>query len=273
MASGKANADIAAMHILRSTFLPHYVRFIRPPYTTDPFPHTSHESTHVLPDDPSPSQTRGSQPHLRSQTVVLTSASQSESEVLDRFILFQLHEDVFSGDSSLHTARPDTLRDLFDFMQPRARLADLVRMYGERAGLFSSIMDVKPVVREERTEGRMVMIERHATGNSTFARLDSTQYPTEFACSQPSATTLTSKVEYSPSTSNAQENDLPFLPHSRIPHTSFRITFSTRTVGLVYVPHGRTVVQVFRERDEMLESSASQLVKGLKGWLVENSYY
>lgn len=57
--------------------------------------------------------------------------------MLDLYILHRLHEDVFADDSSLHTERTDTLRNLFSFMQPRARLSDLVREYGSSAGLIA----------------------------------------------------------------------------------------------------------------------------------------
>ncbi|KAI9507882.1 hypothetical protein F5148DRAFT_1201135 [Russula earlei] len=97
---------IACMHVLRSTFLPSYTSLIRPPYTSDPFP---------LQTPP------GS---------VGTALNRSrETVVLDLFIALKVHDDVFADESELHLGQPEAFRDLFDLMQPRARLDDLLRAY------------------------------------------------------------------------------------------------------------------------------------------------
>ena len=244
------------MHILRSTFLPHYVRFVRPPYTTDPFPQSSNEGTaraHLT--------AATSRASSQTQTVVPTSASQSESEVLDRFILFQLHEDVFSDDSSLHTARPDTLRDLFDFMQPRARLADLMRAYGSKAELFTSSLSLPSPSTVSATETGVGMV--------AASRMMSDR---PLPPSEPSRSTRTPKAEdtkavYIPATSTSMSNPGPHSKKRQIAHTALRVSFSPRSVGLVYIPQGRTIVQVPYERGEPLERAASRLVRGLSGWL------
>jgi len=94
------------MHVLRSTYLPSYTSFIRHPYTSDPFPLQTH------PGD------------------VATPLSRSrETVVLDRFIALKVHDDVFADESELHLGQPEAFRDLFDLMQPRARLEDLLRAY------------------------------------------------------------------------------------------------------------------------------------------------
>ncbi|KAF8953463.1 hypothetical protein BDZ97DRAFT_1713044 [Flammula alnicola] len=90
---------IASMHVLRSTYLPAYEALIRPGYSSDPFP--------------------------------------MGTPVLDRFILLKVRQDVFADESELHMDREDAFRDLFDVAQPRARLEDLVRIYGVREGVVS----------------------------------------------------------------------------------------------------------------------------------------
>ncbi|OCH87842.1 hypothetical protein OBBRIDRAFT_795823 [Obba rivulosa] len=105
---------IACMHVLRSTFLPAYTALIRPPYTSDPFPLTSPRPTYI------------------DSALSPIQSLQRETGVLDLFIAVKVREDVWSDDSSLHLEREETFKDLFDLMQPRARVEDLVRVYGIR---------------------------------------------------------------------------------------------------------------------------------------------
>ncbi|KAI6013230.1 hypothetical protein EDC04DRAFT_2870846 [Pisolithus marmoratus] len=94
---------IACMHILRSTYLPAYSSLIRPPYSSDPFPMSSATSSAPL------------------DTV------QRETRVPGK---------ISSADASeLHLGRDELFKDLFDLMQPRSRLEDLVRHYGVREGV------------------------------------------------------------------------------------------------------------------------------------------
>ncbi|CCM05943.1 uncharacterized protein FIBRA_08182 [Fibroporia radiculosa] len=105
---------IACMHVLRSTYLPTYSTLIRVPYTSDPFPMTSADSA-----------------------LSSLNSLQRETRVLDLFIALKIREDVWTDDSELHLEREESFKDLFDLMQPRARLEDLVRVYGVRDGLVS----------------------------------------------------------------------------------------------------------------------------------------
>ncbi|KAI0655671.1 hypothetical protein C8Q70DRAFT_922953 [Cubamyces menziesii] len=102
---------IACMHVLRSTYLPAYSALVRPPYTSDPFPLS-------LPDSPY--------------------SVQRETRVLDLFIALKVREDVWADESELHLEREESFKDLFDLMQPRARLEDLMRTYGARDGVVST---------------------------------------------------------------------------------------------------------------------------------------
>ncbi|TFK47180.1 hypothetical protein OE88DRAFT_1666493 [Heliocybe sulcata] len=107
---------IACMHVLRSTYLPAYQSLIRPPYTSDPFPYTASTSSNA-PMSP-------------------VNATQRETAILDRFITLKVREDVWLDESELHLEREDSFKDLFDLMQPKSRLEDLVRSYGVRDGVI-----------------------------------------------------------------------------------------------------------------------------------------
>ena len=101
---------IACMHVLRSTYLPSYASLIRPPYTSDPFPLSA-----------APSATSsGSRAPLHCSR---------ETTVLDLFIVLKVHDDLWADETELHLGQPEAFRDLFDLMQPRARLEDLLRAY------------------------------------------------------------------------------------------------------------------------------------------------
>jgi len=110
---------IACMHILRSTYLPIYNSLVRAPYSSDPFPMATPE---VSDAEPPVSPVR---------------SLQRETHVLDLFIALKVREDVWADESELHLEREESFKDLFDLMQPRARLEDIVRLYGVRAGVIS----------------------------------------------------------------------------------------------------------------------------------------
>jgi hypothetical protein len=107
------------MHVLRSTYLPVYSQLVRPPYTSDPFPMTAS----AMFDKAGNSSVR---------------TLQRETWVLDHFLVLKVREDVWADETELHLERDESFRDLFDLMQPRSRLEDLVRIYGERDGLIYS---------------------------------------------------------------------------------------------------------------------------------------
>ncbi|KAH8112043.1 hypothetical protein DFH11DRAFT_1788072 [Phellopilus nigrolimitatus] len=147
MAFGLRRVDrgfyLAAMHLLRSTFLPAYARCVRAPYSSDPFPHSSRgaASATVVSALQSEVQVRPSPlrlllsllpPHKNAPPLTA-----SRAQVLDLYILHSAHEAVRAWDSELHEPRPEAPADLFAFCQPRARLADLVRARAATAGLVS----------------------------------------------------------------------------------------------------------------------------------------
>jgi len=114
----------ACAHILRSSYLPLYIREVLPPFSSDPFP--------------------SSHPSLSSYGLSTTNdtpivSTQREALILDRFILLRVRDDVLADESDLYLDYNDEqYRDLFNFMQPRARTEDLVNKYGTRAGLISA---------------------------------------------------------------------------------------------------------------------------------------
>lgn len=120
-------SSLACMHVLRSTYLPAYGSQIRPPYTSDPFPHSA----------PTPAYTASSSLTSAAEYNTLQSL-QRETQVLDLFIALKVREDVWMDDSELHLEREESFKDLFDLMQPRSRLEDLVRYYGVREGVISA---------------------------------------------------------------------------------------------------------------------------------------
>ncbi|KAI0084365.1 hypothetical protein BDY19DRAFT_972605 [Irpex rosettiformis] len=122
----------ACMHILRSTYLPAYNQLVKPPYTSDPF-------ASALSTKPGGS---------------FMQALQRETRVLDLFVVLKVREDVWADETELHLERDESFRDLFDLMQPRSRLEDLVRIYGEREGLIYTDDGSSSVASTSRSKSR-----------------------------------------------------------------------------------------------------------------------
>ncbi|KAI0776664.1 hypothetical protein BD413DRAFT_469108 [Trametes elegans] len=220
---------VACMHILRSTYIPAYEALIRPPYTSDPFPLS-------LPD--SPFAAYGSSAAPLSASVLPMQSMQRETRVFDLFIALKVREDVWADDSSLHLERKESFKDLFDLMQPRARLEDLVRAYGRRDGLVSvpssSGVGATPLVASpscDTKKGANGSVESFGKGRAQ---------------------------------GRAASTALPF--------SALSVSFSPRAVGLVLTTSQRkkTIVQVPRTRVETLEDSARKLVRELRAWIAAN---
>ncbi|KIJ64351.1 hypothetical protein HYDPIDRAFT_112349 [Hydnomerulius pinastri MD-312] len=199
---------IACMHVLRSTYLPAYNSFIRPPYTSDPFPLSSSSTS-----TGSPLETM-----------------QRETQVLDLFIALKVREDVMMDDSELHLEREESFKDLFDLMQPRSRLEDLVRHYG----LLKKVVHTNP------------------PGVSTI-----------------SSSTPVFRVNNSGTSSGSASQGTKLGAPAPLAFSALSISFSPRKVGLVLTSTGRkrTIVEVARRRDEELEVAAKELARQLKVWL------
>ncbi|TBU24895.1 hypothetical protein BD311DRAFT_765751 [Dichomitus squalens] len=214
---------IACMHVLRSTYLPLYTSLIRSPYTSDPFPHaasgtSSLASTSASATSSSPADT-----------------SQREMRVLDLFIALKVREDVWTDDSELHLEREESFKDLFDLLQPRARLEDLVHHYGARDGVIAVPL---------------------SSGLTPVATTPISS-PTKKSFGKDAG-----KIRGSSSSGTV----------APIPFAALTASFSPRAVGLVLTTkeRKRKIVEVPRARDETLEVSAKKLVRELKGWLASN---
>ncbi|KAH8112044.1 hypothetical protein DFH11DRAFT_533127 [Phellopilus nigrolimitatus] len=121
---------VACMHVLRSTYLPAYTSMIRAPYSSDPFPLSA-------PGADGAASTSAPPAYLASPVY----SGQRETQVLDLFLAAKVRDDVWADDTELHLEREEAFQDVFDLLQPRARLEDLVRAYGTDAGVVSASTD------------------------------------------------------------------------------------------------------------------------------------
>ncbi|KAJ3985182.1 hypothetical protein F5890DRAFT_1409995, partial [Lentinula detonsa] len=202
---------LACMHILRSTYLPAYDSLIRSPYTSDPF------SSSVL-------------------TTLLSDSGPVHRELasLDLFIALLAHEDLLLDATSLHLPREEAYKDLFDMVQPRSRLEDLILEEGVKAGL----------IRRTSTPPS----PSTPTGSGSFPSNDAKEY-------NPNSSTPTPDP---PSTARLKSRINP------LPFDALGVSFSPRRVALIYTPAAKkTLVEVSRGRDEQLEVSAKRLIEGL----------
>ncbi|KAI0742493.1 hypothetical protein C8Q80DRAFT_1221065 [Daedaleopsis nitida] len=213
---------IACMHVLRSTYLQAYAALIRPPYTTDPFPHALPGTSSAAPS---------------SSSLLPAQSVQRETGVLDLFIALKVREDVWADDSELHLEREESFKDLFDLMQPRARLEDLVRVYGHREGVVAvpSSSGVTPLCTTPIASSPV---------KKTFSGMGESRSPSG---AYRSAT-------------------------SPLPFAALSVSYSPRAVGIVLSTRQwkKRIVEVPRTREETLEMSAKKLVRELKGWLAAN---
>ncbi|KAG5635304.1 hypothetical protein H0H81_011776 [Sphagnurus paluster] len=248
-----------AMHVLRSTHLPAYAALVRPPYSSDPFP--------LVAD---------------SASTPLTSL-QRETATLDRFIALKVREDVWADATDLHLSRPEAYRDLFDLAQPRARLEDLVRIYGIREGCVCVGAPPKPP---------SAVPQGSAKGKKDLARTPSNASTASLRAS-PSSTSFLASLFSSKSKSKSKQPSLPTPPPQPTPPPTpisfhlLSVTFSPRAAALVLSsgtpalsasllvtssstpPVRRTIVSTPRARDEPLEAAAKRLVRELRSWLAE----
>ncbi|KAG2006070.1 hypothetical protein CC2G_002418 [Coprinopsis cinerea AmutBmut pab1-1] len=246
---------IACMHVLRSTYLPAYTSLLRPYYSSDPFPST-----------PVP-QAHGS----------TLNTVQRETPILDQFIALKVREDVFADDSELHLEREDMFKDIFDHSQPKARLEDLVRIYGVKEGVVTlappGVVTYTSTSTSSSSSKDTVMPARPnmpppspggSTGRSSTSRFFS-------AFMRSSSSRSKSKSPSPPPT--ARQSATTKRKIRPVPFALLSVTFSTRKVGLQLMSTEtgakRTIVEVQRmSRDENLEAAASRIVAELKGLLL-----
>ncbi|KAK0228161.1 hypothetical protein IW262DRAFT_1265088 [Armillaria fumosa] len=240
---------IACMHILRSTYLPAYDHLVRPPYSSDPFPTSS------------PSE-------IQSSTSPLFTHHR-ELATLDRFISLLAHEDRLLDTSDLHLPREEAYKDLFDLVQPKSRLEDLIAEQGTRLGVV--VLDrLRPKGHRSTNSGLSFPSTTTSTStlnsphNSTSKRKKSSFNLFSFG---------RSKKPITPPPSPPVSVQRPFI--EPIPFSTLSISFSPRSIGLVMsmnasVLRKKTLVVISRTRDEPLEVSAKRLVRSLQTWLEED---
>ncbi|EIW74793.1 hypothetical protein CONPUDRAFT_85596 [Coniophora puteana RWD-64-598 SS2] len=271
---------VACMHILRSTFLPAYDTLIRPPYTSDPFPLTGSSSssrpagsTTTMPSyTPTPAHTSpyGERPSSsaarRRDMVIGGPLQQRETAVLDLFIALKIREDVFLDDTELHNERDESFRDLFELMQPRARLEDLVRIYGVREGVVSA-GDESP-----SSSRRSLSAAKPSSSRPVLQQQQTPQLAQKASPSSSGGSSFASRFKV---WSSKKEAPKPAAPPPRpappppLPFDRLSVTLQPRKAGLVMSSPSaarsrQTLVEVERSRSEKLEIIAKRLVRALK---------
>ncbi|KAI1795439.1 hypothetical protein LXA43DRAFT_992789 [Ganoderma leucocontextum] len=222
--------NLSCMHILRSTYLPLFSSLIRSPYTSDPFPHAASSSS-------SYSHSSSSSP---------PGDAQREMRVLDLFIVLKVREDVWTDDSELHLEREESFKDLFDLLQPRARLEDLVHLYGTRDGAIAVPL------------------------SSGLTPVATSPVSSSFSSSSKKGSGAKDSYGYGYGAGSSKSGSRRSV--APLPFFALAASFSPRAVGLVLTTRERKrkIVEVPRARDETLEVSAKKLVRELKGWLASN---
>ena len=231
------------MHVLRSTYLPAYAALIRPPYTSDPFPH----GLSGLSATPSYQSSESA-----TASLLPTQCMQRETRVLDLFIALKVREDVWADESELHLEREESFKDLFDLMQPRARVEDLVRTYGVRDGSVA------------------IPLPSGATPVATTPV--ATSFPTSFPGSSSSSSGKDGKEPLASGSAQPARSSRYTYTYCPLPFAVLTVSFSPRAVGLVLTTRERKrkIVEVSRTREEALETSAKKLVRELRGWIAVN---
>ncbi|KAF5376079.1 hypothetical protein D9615_007650 [Tricholomella constricta] len=271
---------VTCMHVLRSTHIPAYDALIRAPYSSDPFPLLAPPSDPVLPP-PSPYSSQ-----MPTPTASPLNTLQRETAVLDRFIALKVREDVWADDSELHLERDEAYKDLFDLAQPRARLEDLLRIYGIRDGVISAGPSLPPASASPccSSGSKTTNTGKPRTATANPQLTDSTSSSPRISSASHSKTpspgpntstsflsSLFSRSKISSPSISPSPSPKP-APRPRItpvPFHTLSVSFSPRQVGLVLHPARRTIVSTPRTRDERLEVAVMRLVKELRAWLEE----
>ncbi|KAF9535283.1 hypothetical protein CPB83DRAFT_841511 [Crepidotus variabilis] len=259
----------ASMHVLRSTYLESYQSLIRPPYTTDPFP-LAESLTPGASGPPAYSSPSPSSPSASSPRTSPLKTTQRETPILDLYIALKVRQDVFSDDTSLHIEREEAYRDLFDVAQPRARLEDLVRVYGLREGVvyipgYTKELYYRSLLRRRDTSESKVSVDE------TTPSSPSTPKPCKSTPSRWFHSLSLSKKSSAPSLPSTPTPPTP-TPYTPLLFSHLTISFSPRKVGLIY-NRSRTIAEVSRaatpaaRKEETLERLAKALVGEVKLWL------
>jgi hypothetical protein len=150
------------MHMLRSRYLLAYLRKVRSPFTSDPYPSGA-----------APSSSHTAHYPLPSSSALLDSQARRETRVLDLFIAGQVVSEVDEVESDLMLDTYGVV-DLFALHQPQARLEDLVLAYGTRADLILSRAQLQSSEKPRRMMPHQIRAEDVSVGfglNSVALRL------------------------------------------------------------------------------------------------------
>ncbi|KIK63713.1 hypothetical protein GYMLUDRAFT_241619 [Collybiopsis luxurians FD-317 M1] len=229
---------LVVMNVLRSIYLNTYDSLIRPPFSSDPFP-----SSNSAPLFQSSSVRRNS-PYGSPSTLF---PHHRELKTLDLFIAVLAHEEVLYDATSLHLSRHEAYKDIFELMQPRSRLEDLVAEQGMKVGLITSedgaITLTTPKLSSD-TKG--LENNSHAATSSSDSII--TPHTSTSTFSKPVRRTKSTFSLFSafcigkgkrkasvnqPVSQQTQRRRASLAP---LPFESLTISFSTRKVGLMYAP-------------------------------------
>ncbi len=211
------------MHILRSTYLPTYDRLVKAPYTSDPFPSSSSE--------------------LSSPSIILK--HHRELTTLDRFIALLAHEERLLDTTELHLPCEEAYRDMFDIMQPKSRLEDLVAKEGELRGVIY-IDCPRPRLAPSSPAPSTMTLRSNDSSTSLKKSADDEKQPCSSSCSirsysaPPALSKRKSFFSFRRSKKPVPIYTPPLPPQpitiEPIPVSALSVAFSPRQVGLVYTP-------------------------------------
>ncbi|KNZ75627.1 hypothetical protein J132_02569, partial [Termitomyces sp. J132] len=264
---------VACMHVLRSTHIPAYDQLVRAPYTSAPFPLLAPQVQMVnsSPYAPIPPSNQNQNQHASP-----LSAIQRET----KSIALKVREDVWADDSELHHERDGAYKDLLDHAQPRARLEDLVRVYGVQSGVICLEPRLFPPSSTYYTPTAPLLSTAHSHSPDASTSTHLTNKPSSAPTTKSVSNLFLSffksrqKPSASPSPSSPSSTESSPFPSSThpshpepqtkttpIPMSKLTITLTPRSASLILADSTsrRTIVSVYRY-DEPLESVARRPV-------------
>lgn len=229
---------LLCMHILRSKYIQRYMNRVRAPFTTDPYP-----AGQAFPSIHEPIIVRS---RLANSAALQSNSSRRsgggagrETRILDLFVAASVRSDMESFESSLLESSlgddEEGENDLFAYHQPKCRIEDLVILKGRKLGII-------------RPDSSNIAIATQETKRDSKAPPSYTNQP---------------PPRYQPSdTHNAQgrkwieAEDLAIELRSKSAILRIRSDQSSSRAL-------RTVFEVIREREEVLETTAGRIVARL----------
>ncbi|PWN34226.1 uncharacterized protein FA14DRAFT_180853 [Meira miltonrushii] len=133
---------LLCMHLLRSKYIQRYMNRVRAPFTTDPYP-----AGQAIPSASEPVivRSRLANPDALQSPATRRSGEGAgrETRILDLFVAASVRSDVESFESSLLESTlgddEEGENDLFAYHQPKCRIEDLVIQRGRRVGVIRPV--------------------------------------------------------------------------------------------------------------------------------------